>query len=129
MTGRTGPSAAEGYMAVLCTGAACRSAQTQDTDDVLRECVRASGHGLLVVAGCSSGPVGCRVRPPGQMILVQRCDSDRRPFGAAVQIGPIRTPEDLGAVRESLAAGTFDSTVLPSHLIAARQRARTAARN
>lgn len=129
MTGTAPARVADGYAVVLCTAPPCRAELSTETAEVLRECVRTSRHGVLVVSGCVSGGVSCRLRPPGQMLLVQPCDADRTPQGAAVRVGPVRTSQDLAAVRASLHAGHFDPSLLPSRLLVLDRRARAAAHN
>jgi len=62
---------------------------------VLRDCVRDSRGGVLVVSGCAVGPLACRMRAPGPVALVQPCDANRDPVCPAVRVGPIRTDDDI----------------------------------
>lgn len=82
-----------------------------------------------VVSGCTLGPVACRLRPAGCLIVLQPCDTERRPIGAAVWVGPIRTDDDLTAVRDWIRAGRFAPALLPAHLIAQHHRTRGARQN
>jgi hypothetical protein len=122
----TGPA---GYTAVRCGAAGCRSELDADISAALSQCVCSSGHGVLVVAGCCNGRMTCKLRPPGQMLLVQSCDVDRSPRGPAVLIGPISSQEDVDALRSCLKNGRFDVSALPPHLLAVPRQSRAAARN
>lgn len=119
--------AAEGFTLVLCAAASCRPAEPLFAE--LRESVRASRHGVLVVSGCLSGPVSCRLRPGGHVLLLQPCDADRRPRGPAVRIGPVRTEQDRRDVRSWIERGRFDPHLLPAHLVTEHRRVTAAAAN
>lgn len=118
-----------GYTAVRCGAPGCRSELDADITTMLNECVSTSLHGVLVVAGCCNGRLTCGLRPPGQMLLVQSCDVDRSPRGAAVLIGPISSQEDVDALRSCLQDGRFNASGLPPHLLAASRQLRAAASN
>ena len=112
-------ASAEGYTLVLCSAPTCDTA-VEGPDRVaaaMSDCVRSSRHGVLVVSGCTLGPVACRLRPPGPLVLVQPCDVHRRPTGPVIRVGPLRTGADLDTVRNWIQAGRLDPALLPSHLI------------
>ena len=110
--------AVAGYTVVACAAVPCRGEPADDLRAVLRDCVAGSALGVLVVAGCTMGPTGCGLRPPGPVVVVQPCDAERRPMGAAVRIGPVRSAEDVDAVRDWLRAARFDPAALPARLTA-----------
>lgn len=120
---------AEGYTLVICAGPACGTAQPDRATAALRECVRSSQHGVLVLSGCSLGAVGCRFRPTGPLVVVQPCDVHRRPTGQAVRVGPIRTDDDLAAVQTWIRIARFDPALLPPHLVALHHTTRAAMHN
>jgi hypothetical protein len=95
----------------------------------LRAVVRSSTHGVLVTAGCRLGPLACRTREHGPLLMVQPCDVDRRPVGCAVLVGPVRAGGDVAAVEAWLRGGRYDPALLPVHLWAAQRAVRGAARN
>jgi hypothetical protein len=114
--GETGVAFA--YTVVACAAVPCRAEIADDLRAALRECVARSARGVLLVAGCTMGPTGCRLRLPGAVVVVQPCDAQRRPVGAAVRVGPVRTAEDVTAVRDWLSAARFDAAALPARLTA-----------
>lgn len=116
------------YTVVACSALSCR-AGSDEVADMLRRCVRSSRHGVLVVSGCTVGTVGCRLRAPGPVIVVQPCTEDREPLGAAVWIGPIGTAHDLAAVEDWIRAAGFDPADLPAHLTALHRAAPVGTRN
>lgn len=125
----TGVTAAEGYTLVLCGVPICRAGPPFGLSAALRECVRSSRYGVLVMSGCTLGPVGCRLREAGPIIVVQPCDTERRPTRPAVRIGPIRDDGDLAAVRNWIRCASFDPSLLPTHLTALHRARGAAARN
>lgn len=120
---------AEGYTLVVCAAPACVTEQPNRATEALRDCVRSSRHGVLVVSGCSLGAVGCRLRPTGALILAQPCDVDRRPTGPAVRVGPLRSDDDVAAVQAWIRAARFDPALLPPHLVALHRTTRAAMHN
>lgn len=123
------PEAPEGYTVVACGASPCRGPRTSKIQEVLSSCVQTSGHGLLVTAGCTLGGLACRSRPAGELVLLQPCDADRRPIGAAVMIGPLRTADDLVVLRDWILAGRFEAADLPARLTALHRSIRAAALN
>jgi hypothetical protein len=123
----SGPAA--GYTAVLCTAERCSTDDLRDTAAALRECVRTSEHGLLVMAGCTVGALGCRLRPPGPLLVVQPCDPDRQPVGPAVRVGPVTGPEDVRTIERWMGGQQLDPALLPDHLVGLERSTRRAARN
>jgi hypothetical protein len=119
----------EHYTMVACAAVPCRGAHADDLRAALRGCVAGSAHGVLVVAGCTMGPTGCRLRAPGPVLVVQPCDGERRPIGAAIRVGPVRTARDVEDVRDWLGAGRLDPGALPAHLTALHRWVATASRN
>jgi hypothetical protein len=107
-----------GYTVVACAAVPCRGEPADALRAALRDCVAGSAMGVLVVAGCTMGPTGCRLRRPGPVVVVQPCDAERRPLGAAVRIGPVRSAGDVDAVRDWLRAARFDPAALPARLTA-----------
>ncbi|WP_252436960.1 hypothetical protein [Pseudonocardia humida] len=121
----TGPAdAPAGYTVVACAAVPCRDGTADDLRGALRDSVARSARGVLVVAGCTMGPTGCRLRQPGAVVVVQPCDAERRPVGAAVRIGPVRTAHDVTVVRDWLGAGRLDPAALPGRLTALHGAAR-----
>jgi hypothetical protein len=84
---------------------------------------------VLVAAGCTLGSLACRTRPAGQLVLLQPCDADRRPVGAAVIVGPVRTAGDLVTLRDWILKGYFDPADLPDPLTGLQRSVRAAVRN
>ncbi|HEX7302076.1 MAG TPA: hypothetical protein VF330_04125 [Lentzea sp.] len=111
-----GPRPATGYTVIVCD----TCADGERVLSTLREVVRRSGHGVLMRVPCPLGMVLCHARRtsgnPGSVLVVQQCDDARRPLGAAVLVGPLRTPEDLAAVADWLAVTPYDETALPLRL-------------
>jgi hypothetical protein len=105
-----------GYTAILCAAPQCRvprlAARLGDT-------VGASGHGVLVISGCTVGGPACRTRAPGAMLVVQPCDTARRPTGPAIHVGPIE-PADVDVVAAWLARTPLDPDGLPTRLTGLR---------
>lgn len=106
------------YTAVLCAAPQCRAPRLAAR---LRGTVGASGHGVLVISGCTVGGLACRARAPGAMLVVQPCDTARRPTGPAIHVGPIG-PADVEAVAAWLARTPLDPDGLPARLTDLRAR-------
>jgi hypothetical protein len=104
------------FTVVLCWGCA-------HTDDLLlnrlRETVRECPHGVLISAGCVHGPLVCgrAQRPAGAVVTAQDCTGDRRPVGAAVCVGPIRTEADVLALCRWLRGDDHSPELLPARLL------------
>ncbi|MEN3265249.1 hypothetical protein [Pseudonocardia sp.] len=120
---------AKGYTLVMCTAPPCRDELTAQIVATLRECVRTSRCGVLVMSQCTLGTIACRLRPPGQFVLVQPCDTQRRPMGSGVRVGPLRDEADLAAVQAWIRAARFDAQLLLAHLTATDRTVRSAMRN
>ena len=118
-----------GYTLVTCRAPACSTEQSRRLWAVLRDCVRSSQHGVLVVSGCSLGAVSCGFRSAGPLVCVQPCDADRRPTAPVVRVGPIRSEADVAAVQAWIRAARLDPASLPAHLVELHQAARAARHN
>jgi hypothetical protein len=105
-----------GFTAILCGD--CRDGRELPVLDALREAVGRCPHGVLVSAPCQLGDLWCRDRPEasdGKIVLVQPCDTERRPTGAVIPVGPIRSREDLASVATWMSS-PLDRGALPQHL-------------
>ncbi|WP_219412708.1 hypothetical protein [Pseudonocardia nigra] len=121
---------AHGFTLLLCAGGRCRTEQYERAVAALREVVRTTALGVLVVSpGCVLGPFSCRLRAAGPVLVVQPCDARRRPTRSAVRAGPLCIDEDVAVVAAWLRAGRFDAALLPGRLQTARRTAAAAARN
>lgn len=118
-----------GFTLVVCTAPGCHTEQSNCVAATLRDCVRSSRHGVLVVSGCTLGPFACRLRPGGSLVLVQPCDAQRRPTAPAIRVGPLRSDGDIAAVQAWIRIARFDPALLPPHLIALHRTTRAAMRN
>ncbi|WP_300013934.1 hypothetical protein [Pseudonocardia sp.] len=115
-----------GYTALACVAPGCGLADPATVGpalvEALRRAVRASGHGVLVSAGCPfAGACGPRAVAP--VVVVQPCDDERRPTSCALTVGPLRTEADVEAFTAWLRAGDLDPRLLPAHLLDAARRA------
>lgn len=126
--GRAAPAAA-GYTAVLCVAGGCAGPAAGTVLDGLRAAVRASRGGVLVSAGCTLGPVACRLRPAAPLVVVQPCDARREPCGPPLRVGPLRGAADVAALATWLRAGALDVGLLPAHLRAVHRDLAAAAGN
>lgn len=106
--------AAEGFTVVVCSADPCCTAVP--LLPALRAAVRATPHGVLISSGCTLGTLTCRTRATGSVVLVQPCDAARRPVGAAVRVGPLRTRRDVAEVVAWLRAGQLSAGALPWRL-------------
>jgi hypothetical protein len=102
---------AEGFTVVVCQADRCCNELA--LMPALRAAVRASAHGVLISSGCTVGTLTCRPRAVGPVVLVQPCDLDRRPVGAAVHVGPLQTRSDVADLVSWLRAGDLDVGALP----------------
>ena len=118
-----------GYTLVSCRAPACSTKQLRRLEAVLRDCVRSSQHGVLVVSGCSLGAVNCGFRSAGPLVCVQPCAADRRPTGLMVRVGPIRSEADVAAVQAWICAARLDPALLPAHLVELHQASLAARHN
>ena len=112
------------FTLVVCR-AGCDGPAASAVMDSLRDAVRTAPHGVLVatarlrgVLRCdASGPYGSAAR--GLFAVVQPCDTDRRPCGMPIRLGPVTGPADAAAVGAWLRAGIPDDDTLPQRLRAA----------
>jgi hypothetical protein len=51
---------ADGYTVVICPAPACSTEQSNGISAALRDCVRFSQHGVLIVSGCYLGAVAAQ---------------------------------------------------------------------
>jgi hypothetical protein len=126
---RSRAAVTHGYTLLICLAPGCNTAVSGRTREVLRECVRKSSGGVLVVTGCTLSPVVCRLRCSGPMILVQPCDGERQPTAPAIRIGPIRADPDIAAVQGWLSAADLRPELLPARLRRPHENARAAIAN
>src|SRR5690349_4003998 len=105
------PMQPDGFTVVVCQADPCCAGLA--LIPALRGVVRASPHGVLISSGCTLGPLTCRTRGGGAVVLVQPCDVGRRPVGAAVHVGPLRTRSDVADLVAWLRAGDLDAGGLP----------------
>lgn|GEM_PF-3262512 len=122
----TGP---QGYTLIVCGAPVCHGELSGVVSAALRELVRDSRYGVLVVSGCTLGPVGCQLREVGPVVVVQPCDVERRPSRPAVRVGPIRAAEDIVAVRDWIRGASFDPALLPADLTVLHRATAAAAQN
>ncbi len=102
---------AAGYTVVACQADACGTGLA--LMPALRAAVRATPHAVLLSAGCTLGTLTCRSRGGGAIVLVQPCDEQRRPVGAAVRVGPLRTRSDVADLVAWLRSGDLNAAALP----------------
>lgn len=105
-----------GYPAVVCPSPGCRTSLSDVLVGDLRPAVRCGGLDVPVAAGCTLGSVACRLRLPVPLVVVQPCDTQRRPVGPVVRVGPLRSREDVAELVEWLERVRFDVDDLPSRL-------------
>lgn len=120
---------ATGFTLVLCGSGGCHNDVAAEVRSMLRGYVRSTRHGVLVVSGCNLSPALCRFRAEGPVLVVQPCDTERRPTSPLVRVGPIRTVADVVAVRQWLRAGSLDADALPRHLTGLHRNAFAAVTN
>ncbi|MDL5156985.1 hypothetical protein [Actinomycetospora termitidis] len=106
-----------GVTVVACGVEACphAAAAPHDCDDELRAAIRATPHGVLVRSGCLQG-CSTATTSAGATVLVQPCDTHRRPVGPALVVGPLHEPADVAECCAWLRAGA--PAPAPSHLVA-----------
>lgn len=121
-------SATCGHVLVLCGAPTCAGEVHAQALEALAEVVRTSSHGMLVRGGCTSGPVACRLRPAGPMLVVQACDARLHATAPALRVGPLRGRADVDAVAAWLRDGA-DPARLPGHLVATHRTMSAAAQN
>jgi hypothetical protein len=107
---------ADGCTIMLCGAHGCSTPLYEQLRAELRHVVRESEFGVLVVSGCALGVVTCRMRAPAPMVAVQPCDTQRRPVGLMIRLGPVRTRDDITRITRWLQSGRFDTDDLPRRL-------------
>jgi hypothetical protein len=119
-----------GFTAVVCTAPGCGVGDPATVAghlvDVVRDVVGSSRHGVMVATGCLLGALACRFRPAAPLLLVQPCDTARRPTAPVLRIGPLRTTVDVDAVGGWLCTDRLDPRLLPAHLLTLHRRAAAA---
>ena len=105
------------FNAVVCRAGPCAGAAGRLVP-LLRAATRRCPHGVLISSGCLLRAPRCRVpgHDSGAYLLVQPCDVDRRPSGAAIGVGPVLTDADVGAAAEWRAFGDLDEAFLAPRL-------------
>ncbi|GLZ06134.1 hypothetical protein Acsp03_36000 [Actinomadura sp. NBRC 104412] len=117
------------FTVVVCGAVPCSPPET--IGDLLlprlAEVVRRTPHGVLVRGGCLLGAPRClfqgrseAFRDSGTYLAVQPCDTDRRPCGKAIRVGPVLARDDAEAVASWLADGDLDADRLTPRLRPAR---------
>jgi hypothetical protein len=104
------------------SAAICRSGACTATAERLLPCLRAAtrrcNQGVLISSGCLLRAHRCQApgRNSGTYLVVQPCDSDRQPHGAAVAIGPVISDADAEVVAEWLTGGDLRAARLDPRL-------------
>ncbi|WP_329314635.1 hypothetical protein [Streptomyces sp. NBC_01262] len=112
------------FTLVVCR-AGCDGPAASAVMESLRDAVRTAPHGVLVATACLRGVLRCDAFGPygsgvrGLFAVVQPCDTDRRPHGTPIRLGPLTGPADAAAIGAWLRAGMPDDGTLPQHLRAA----------
>lgn len=108
------------FTAALCRAAPCLHGEAgTGLRARLAATVRRSPHGVLVSTGCLLRSNRCRApatHDSGSYLVVQPCDTDRRPRGPAIALGPILGRADADAVAVWLATGNLDPGLLHPRL-------------
>ncbi|MGP4014783.1 hypothetical protein [Saccharopolyspora sp. 5N708] len=108
-----------GFTVVLCDN--CEHGGDLPVLSNLREVIRRCPHGVLIRARCPLGRLWCHTRKTagpsaGHVVLVQPCTSTRRPVGAVIPVGPVRSTEDLAALARWLESTPLSPAELPRRL-------------
>ncbi|GAA2826156.1 hypothetical protein [Nonomuraea rubra] len=115
------------FTVALCQAGPCRSSEPGlDMVPRLAAAVRRCPHGVLLRTGCLLRTPRCRpgaAHDNGCHLIVQPCDIDRSPRGAAIPIGPILSQADAEAVETWLTDGDLDADRLDPRLRVGRQPA------
>ena len=113
-------------VAVCQAGPCCVGGRCVDLLPRLAAVIRLSRHGVLIRTGCLLRAPRCQAsaaHDSGCYLVVQPCDADRRPRGAAIPVGPILTSDDADGVIRWLADGDLDAGRLDARLRAGRDAA------
>lgn len=107
-----------GVTVVACGVADCphAAAGPAGCDEELRAAIRATPHGVLVRSGCLRGCTTTTAASAGACLLVQPCDTHRRPVGPALVVGPLHEPADVTECCAWIRAGAPEPA--PAHLVA-----------
>jgi hypothetical protein len=104
------------FTAAVCGAGPCRAGEASlDLLARLPGAVRRCPHGVLIRTGCLLHAARCRAgaeHDNGCYLLVQPCDSDRRPHSAVIPVGPILTRDDAETVTRWLVDGDLDVGLL-----------------
>jgi hypothetical protein len=107
-----------GFTVALCDD--CSNNGESSTLAVLQETVRRSTHAVLIRAHCPLRRLWCHTRKgartAGHVVLVQRCTTSRKPLGAAIVVGPVRTADDITALAHWLESTPLTASELPARL-------------
>lgn len=112
----------DGFTIVVCRGSGCAHSELAVVDP-LRTSIRRCPHGVLVISGCVLGPMLCRAwnqagaDAQSVFALVQPCDTERRPAGPVVPVGPLRTRDDVDVLCRWLEAGELTRERLATRLL------------
>jgi hypothetical protein len=107
----------QAFSAALCQSGSCAVSAGRLLPQ-LRDATRRCSHGVLISSGCLLRAHRCHApgRDSGAYLVVQPCDTDRRPRGAAVAIGPVISDADAAAVTDWLTGGELDAARLEPRL-------------
>ena len=111
MTGRP-------FTAAACKAGPCR-ARRLELLPRLATVVRERPHGVLLRTDCLTQTRRCRpgaAHDSGSFLLIQPCNQQRQPRGAAIAVGPVLTTTDAAAVAHWLTGGSFDARQLDASL-------------
>ena len=98
------------FNVAVCQAGACRARDTGLLGR-LAAVVRRCPQGVLIRTGCLLHAPRCRAgaaHDSGAYLLVQPCDAERRPRGAAIPVGPVLDASDVHAVAAWLAEGDLE---------------------
>lgn len=110
-----------GFTAIYCGRSGCASVggglDDAEVVETLRATVRQCEHGVLVAVDClTAGACAGVGAGPGRLVLVQPCDTDRKPVGRGIVAGPLHEQADVDELCGWLRRGL--RTPFPSHLLA-----------
>jgi hypothetical protein len=107
------------FNVAVCRAGPCRHDPGLDLVERLRLSIRRCPHGVLLSTGCLLAAERCRLsaaHDAGPCLIVQPCDRERRPRGAAIAVGPVLSSGDADAVAAWLEDGGLDARRLEPHL-------------